>query len=200
MRSLALAACALLLAGCVSTGGPLRPAEAELEARWQAHAQRLAQIAAFSLQGRAADGRGVQADVHWQQFADGGFALRLSGPFGVGALMIRGDAQGAVEIQTRDERIATTDPEAWMRARLGWAFPVRGLRYWILGQPAPALPSQHRLDDQGRLLVLQQGGWRLDYPAYIDAAGLSLPRRLDATQDDRRLKLIIDRWDQWTGA
>lgn len=200
MRLLALAACAVLLAGCISTGGTLRPADAELETRWQNHAQRLAQIQGFSLRGRASDGRGIQADVHWQQLSDGAFALRLTGPFGVGAVMIRGDARGAVEIQTRDERIATADPEGWMRARLGWAFPVRGLRYWILGQPAPDLPSQHRLDDQGRLLTLQQAGWSLAYPEYIDAAGLVLPRRLDATQDDRRLKLVIDRWDEWTGA
>lgn len=204
MRAAALAVCAvLLLAGCASTGGrlqPPQPSETELAARWQVHAARLAQVQSFSLRGRAADGRGVQAEVHWQQAADGSFSLRLAGPFGVGAVLIRGDSLGAVEIQTRDERIQTPDPEAWMRARIGWTFPVRGLRHWILGRPMPEQLARTQLDDDGRLAVLTQGGWQLNYTEYVDSEGLMLPRRLDATQDERRLRIVVDRWEQWSGA
>lgn len=199
-RLFALAVCAFVLAGCATTRAPVRPSDAELDARWQAHAAQLAQVHGFTLQGRAADGGGVQAQVHWQQFPDGRFTLRLSGPFGVGTVLIRGDAQ-RVEIQTRDERLETTDPEAWMRTRLGWTFPVQGLRYWILGQPAPTLAAARpQLDDQGRLLLLEQGGWSLEYREYVDSQGLALPRRLEATQGERRLKLVIDRWESWLTA
>lgn len=194
----ALAACILLLAGCTTPQPqPATPRadDAAINALWQAHAARLTQIQSFTVRGRAADGRGTQADVHWQQFADGRFFLRLAGPFGAGAVQIRGDAQ-AVEIQTRDQRFHTADPEGWMLAHLGWSFPIHGLRHWMLGLPIPQQPAQQVLDDQGRLSMLEQAGWKLGYPVYVDVNGLALPRRLDALQADRRLRLVVDRWEQ----
>lgn len=198
----ALTTGALLLAGCAGTGGlqAPRPSDAEIAARWQAHESRLAQVQAFSLRGRAADGRGVQAEIHWRQAADGSFSLRLAGPFGVGTVLIDGDPEGTVDIRTRDEHIRTADPETWMRARLGWTFPVRGLRHWILGRPMPDQPARTALDEQGRLGTLSQGGWELDYTEYMDADGLALPRRLEATTGERRLRLVVDRWERRTGA
>ncbi len=184
----------LLLGGC-QTWAPSTPASPQqAERAWQAQQTRLRAIEEFGLQGRAADGRGVKADVLWQQHGDGRFDLRLSGPFGVGAVVIRGRAD-QIEIQTRAGRHQTDDPEGWMRSHLGWTFPVQGLRYWILGLPAPDRDAQLSLDAQGRLADLSQDGWTLTYSEYQTVDAIDLPRRLEAAQGERRLRLFIDRWD-----
>lgn len=187
----ALAAVALLLAGC-SSWQP-QPSPTADTGAWQARAARLQTIERFELQGRAADGRGVKADLRWQQHVDNRFDLRLSGPFGAGAVAIAGTPQ-AVEVRTRDGRFETRDPEGWLRQNLGWAFPVTHLRYWALGLPAPDASAQISLDAQGRLAVLSQDGWTLQYSEYTVHNGFDLPRRFEAQQGEVRLRLIVDRW------
>ncbi len=192
----AAALCGTVLLGACQSWAP-QPATSTPAATgiWQQRQAQLEDIRTFSLQGRAADGRGVKADIYWQQRADQSFDLRLAGPFGVGAVAISGTPQQVV-IRTRDGSFETADPEAWMRERIGWAFPVGGLRYWVLGLPIPNNAGQLTLDAQGRLAVLTQAGWTLNYSEYQTQAGLDLPRRFEAQQQDLRLRLVIDRWEE----
>src|SRR3546814_20340657 len=55
-----------------------------------------------------------------------------------------------------------------------------GLRWWVLGLPAPNAPAQIELDAQGRLAALTQVGWTLQYQEYQDVGGIALPRRFEA--------------------
>jgi len=194
VRAVALAG-VVLLSACQSWAPQPATSTAAAAQAWTLRQAQLETIQTFNLQGRAADGRGVKADIYWLQRADQSFDLRLAGPFGVGAVAISGTPQQVV-VRTRDGNFQTADPEAWMRERLGWAFPVRGLRYWVLGLPIPNSPGQITLDEQGRLAVLTQAGWTLNYSEYQTQAGFDLPRRFEAQQQDLRLRLVIDRWSE----
>jgi len=184
-----------LLAGCATLKAP-DLAQASPESRWLERKAVLEQVDRFQLQGRIASGgsMGMKGDLRWQQNADGSFALHLAGPFGAGAVSVAG-SPGRVEVRTREGRQFTTEPELWIRQRLGWTLPISGLRYWALGLPAPQSPAQIELDDEGKITVLEQDGWRLEYDEYLPAGAVSLPRRLQATNAEVTLKLIADRWD-----
>src|SRR3546814_670822 len=119
------------------------------------HHDTLASIQHFTLNGRAASGVGVKADLRWQQFDDGHFEIRIAGPFGAGAVAISGTPDH-VEIRTKYGIEHTDDPQAWLFQRAGWSFPIAGLRWWVLGLPAPNAPAQIELDAQGRLAALTQ--------------------------------------------
>ena len=188
-----LAALGLLLLGACATVAPPTQRE-DGGAAWQRHRQLLATIQTFSLQGRAAGGGGVKADLRWKQEADGRFDVRLAGPFGAGALAIHGNDR-EVEIRSKDGIDVTDDPEAWLYVRAGWTVPIRGLRWWALGLPAPGAPARTRFDEDGRLARLEQDGWTFLYLEYQDAQGFALPRRIEAANDRITLKLIVDRWD-----
>src|SRR3546814_6154436 len=69
-----------------------------------------------------------------------------------------------------------------------------GLRWWVLGLPAPNAPAQIELDAQGRLAALTQVGWTLQYQEYQDVGGIALPRRFEAKNQQITLKLIADEW------
>lgn len=184
------------LGGCVSTGAPPRPDTVSPEAAWQAHAAQLARIDRFLLNGRIASAElDLRADLRWRQSADGRFELRLAGPFGAGAVELRGDPT-LVEVRSSQGSQLTSDPEGWIRQRYGWTLPIAGLRYWTLGLPAPGTPAQQRLDDNGRLAALTQNGWTIDYSEYRRQGEYDLPRRFEARNGRVRLKLLIDRWEE----
>ncbi len=162
-------------------------------ARWHTHRQALAAITHFELNGRAAAGGGVNAELRWKQFDDGHFEIRLAGPFGAGAVAISG-LPNDVEIRSKDGVEQARDPELWLQQRAGWTFPVDGLRWWALGLPAPDSPARTKIDTQGRLAVLEQDGWTLNYREYQDVHGLALPRRFEASCDRIALRILVDRW------
>src|SRR3546814_8377460 len=77
-RHLLRVSTALLVALC-SACATLQPApvdRAGVNAKWRTHHDTLASIQHFTLNGRAASGVDVKADLRWQQFDDGHFEIR----------------------------------------------------------------------------------------------------------------------------
>lgn len=180
----------LLLASCST----LNTRSAESQAAWEARRAQLAQIDRFALQGRIAAGGilGVKGALHWRQNPQD-FSLRMSGPFGAGVVQIAGDASG-VEVRSAEENFRTADPETYLRERLGWTVPLRQLRWWVLGTPAPGSEAKLELDSAGRLLTLEQDGWTVDYAEYQRAGVLDLPRKLELANGEVSVKLVVDAW------
>lgn len=192
----------LLLTACSAqtvrpTPQPARPANPALATLdWETRKARLTTVDRFSLSGRVASSElDLRADLRWRQSPGGVFDMRLSGPFGAGAVELHGDANGGVQIKTPEGTQYTRDPEGWIRTRYGWTLPIRGLRYWALGVPAPGSQAQWTLDPKGRAATLTQNGWQISYPDYQAAGRIDLPRRFDASNGQLRLKLIVDRWE-----
>ncbi|MFA5938477.1 MAG: lipoprotein insertase outer membrane protein LolB [Sinimarinibacterium sp.] len=191
MRLAAALAIVLLVSACAPA--PTRTEPVATELRWSQHREELANILGFALQGRLADSAGRNGELLWRQYADERFELQLNGPFGVGAISIEGGPDG-VWVRTKDGSEFAGDPEAWMQIHLGWHLPLRNMRAWALGIPAPGVVDQLDLDADGHLLDLQQHGWTLRYDGYQRVGLLDLPRKLQAQSDTIRLRLVIDRW------
>ena len=77
---------------------------------------------------------------------------------------------------------------------MGWSFPVRSVRYWLLGLADPATPAVQQSDAAGRLRELRQSGWVVRYEAYAQGAATWLPHKLVVEREDVRLRFVIDRW------
>lgn len=188
---------AALLAGCATLPQGNRQ---QAEQNWAAHRQDISAIDAFDLQARiAGSALGAKADVLWQQAADGSYRIRVSGPFGAGGMSLRGDAH-QVEVTTGEGTFTTANPEDWLRQRMGWTLPLAGLRWWALGLPAPHGPAHVELDDSGKIVVLEQDGWRLTYDSYAAAGRWQLPRRFDAGNGTVSLRVLADQWTPHTAA
>jgi outer membrane lipoprotein LolB len=82
-----------------------------------------------------------------------------------------------------------------MNERFGWSLPVHSMRYWILGVSDPRTVATEAVDDEGLLDVLEQSGWTVRYDGYREASGLVLPRKLEMTSGEVRIKVVADRWD-----
>jgi outer membrane lipoprotein LolB len=184
-----------VLTGCITPRQGL-PALTRTDAE-----ARLATLAGFRFEGRAAirqGDKGVQATLTWvQQGADA--KLRLSGPFGAGAMRVALEGEVLSIEDSRGTRLVGPDAEETLADQIGFSPPISTLRWWLLGLPAPDSLAQLVRDEAGRLTRLLQDGWQVDYLEYRDeplAQGVTaMPRRLRATRDLLDLRLVIDRWN-----
>ena len=198
--SVLLAIGAALLAGCGTLLDllPAMPGVAEPEPAWQTHAEGLSRLRSWSLHGtlavRPAGGDASRVTMRWRQSPDS-YLLRFMGPLGVGLFEVEGSATG-VEARFPDgRRTSAASPEALLEREIGWSVPLQGLRYWIVGTPAPdGAPSKVELDDRGRLARLEQAGWTVVYERYGALDGLPLPERIRFSNASVDATVVVRRW------
>jgi outer membrane lipoprotein LolB len=194
IRGAVLALVAMLLTGCATF---MKNEQKTAQANWTQHRAALAHVDRFVLRARVSSGSmfGMRGDLRWQQNPDGSFELRVSGPFGIGALTIAG-TETEVEVRTKNGVYRTSDPEKWVRDKMGWSFPILGLRYWVMGLPWPHSQSQLELSLDGQAVVLQQDGWRMDYKEYGKQGALTLPKKFEIANPEVKIKVVVDGWDE----
>ncbi len=192
-NSLTCLAAFLLLAGCATMpkGVDLPPMST-----WDERQAVLAEQPRWDFKGRMgvkAGDEGFNAKFYWAQHGDS-FETTVSGPLGIGTVLIEGDERRVVLTDKDGEKTELVNPEAELWYRYGWTIPVGSLRYWALGIPDPRLPSETEFNDEGQLEVLHQGNWTVKISRYREAAGQLMPRTLTATNPDTRVRMVIDRW------
>jgi outer membrane lipoprotein LolB len=152
---------------------------------------------AFVLSGRISlreHDRLLSASIRWTHDKAHDDILLLS-PLGQGVMRIERDADGA-SLQTADGRLVrAADAENLAWEATGWRIPVDGLVHWVRGIAAPGPAALAERDKGGRLSVLTQQEWRIEFGAYFDAPDDRLPRRIVLTRPELELKLQVDAWD-----
>lgn len=134
------------------------------------------------------------ARFSWDNHLDN-FVIRLSGPFGQGAVVLTREGD-TVTLRDGKQTRQANSPEELLYHALGWSLPVSGLKWWIMGLPAPHTPVDHQENGaQGELLQLAQMGWHLQYHNYGQSEGYPLPGKLVGTREDIKFTLLIKRWD-----
>jgi outer membrane lipoprotein LolB len=182
---LVLAGCAVLGA-CVTAHRPAAPAVG-----WGQRAADLQRLQDWQLDGRAAvavGNQGWQATLHWTEHADAA-ELRLAGPFGVGAMVLKQTPEG---VSLNGSTHADTLTQ--VQDTLGFELPIEHLRYWLLGVPDPAGAFDLTRNGQDRASTLTQDGWRIDYDRYMPVGGDALPSLLVLTRDAVRVRIAVDHW------
>ena len=180
----------LLCAGCAVTpkqpaGAPANVDLAQLD-QWQARGR-------LGVSGPETGGSG---SFDWQQRGDR-TDLQIRGPVGIGSvrLQLRGDpASPDLELETGDGRkLESTDAWNELESRLGVQVPAGSLRYWILGVAAPGEHVWHEAAPDGSVM-LEQGGWRIDYQRYSTEPGARVPVKMSASNGAARVRIVVDRW------
>jgi len=181
-----------------------RPPAAELEQLWQGHAATLTSLTYWELRGRLAvrvDERGGQAALSWSREA-ARHVIRLNGPFGSGAVRIVQDSSGARLQDAENRELAAGSAEELLLLYTGWNLPVVNLDWWLRGLPVPELDAERELDEAGRLRVLRQQGWEVQYQQYARIDRYDLPQRLtltraaDTAAPAMEARFVIDRWQR----
>jgi outer membrane lipoprotein LolB len=184
----------LWLAGCAAPVPEPVPVSSQEQVRQQ---QKLEQIDAWRLQGRMAVINGVEAwhmNLDWQQRQEE-YQIELWGPFGSGRVQLQGDEKGVRLFDSQQQIYYADDPENLLFEHTGVKMPVSGLRYWILGLTDPRYSQEQSFRDAaGRLTVVQQDNWQVEFKRYSRVDGMDLPDRLSVDKQDLLVKLVVDNW------
>ena len=186
---------AMLLVACATRPVAVTPLDAAQQATL------LRAMSAFTLEGRVAvraGEEGWQASVRWRQ-RDDISEVRLSGPFGAGALQLRFDGSELTLTTARGQVLRGEEASRVLRQQLGFDPPIAELRHWLLADAGPAdATAQVEAGANGRPATLVQQDWQLEFGDYrqqqLDRSAVQMPRRIVATRGDVRLRLVVDGW------
>jgi outer membrane lipoprotein LolB len=202
IRSLTLVLAMLLLGGCSQLGGVVDRQQAQ--SLWQQQQQALHLYDTWNIHARSVitlEREVYHVGIRWQRDKER-YKLLLEAPFGQGVFRLDSVTGSAEQYRLRlpDGRsLSSASAEGLLEQMLGWSIPVSGLEFWIRGLPHPDSEFRHRLDGQGRIKSIAQGGWNIQYVDYFaPEAHFSLPRRIELSRDQLVLKLVIERWQQST--
>lgn len=146
----------------------------------------------FELTGRIAARYRDEASsgtLAWRHRAAGDDVL-LSSPFGQGLARITRDGETVTLVTGDDKRYSAADAETLTEQVLGFRLPLRGLADWVRARPATDAPAQAEYAQDGRLLSLEQRGWRIEYTSYEGAR----PKVLKLNYPGLELRLAISEW------
>lgn len=116
--------------------------------------------------------------------------LLLSSPFGQGLARISRDGESVTLVAGDDKRYTAADAETLTEQVLGFRLPLRGLADWVRARPATDAPAAAEYAQDGRLLTLEQHGWRIEYLNYEGTR----PTRLKLSYPGLELRLAISDW------
>lgn len=189
-----LAVILLLLSGCATYVPNDDPARLQ---RWHLRQVAMQDLSVWQVDGRTAvssDQGGGKLALRWSQ--DGRhFDIRLMTFFGQQQARLEGVSGGHSRLLRPDQPPVQADNEdQLMQEALGWSLPLTGLRYWVMGLAQPGVALRKAVDNQGRLIWLEQDGWRIDYTSYQSVAGLSLPHKLRLKHGQLSARLVLDSW------
>ena len=128
-----------------------------------------------------------QASIVWAHDL-GSDEIKLSGPLGQGATVIRLSSDEVIIDRGDGKVLSSRQPEDFINQQLGLAVPVRSLRYWVVGLPEPSTTFVLTTDG------FVQSGWLIEYKQEQVVNSELLPRKISVTNEQVKLKLMIDQW------
>ncbi len=188
---------ALLLAACASVP-PYEdePTPAEKLRLYETRAAEVEDRAQWSLDGKLAvsDGEdGGSGRVEWHS-RPGLSEINFTGTLGRGAWQLDIAPGHAVLQLANGETWQARDVGVLVRRHVGWTVPVDALSWWVRGLAAPGPVERRDLDAGGRMTLLSQHGWEVEYRHYEDFDGMALPTRLEARNGERQVKFVMREW------
>jgi outer membrane lipoprotein LolB len=174
----------LMLSGCSTV--PVEP---------EVHYSKIAREHLYQMERWSFDGRlaltgkndSWSASINWGHRPDDE-KIKLSGPWGQGATVIQltGDL---VTIDRGDGQAQSSEqPEEFINQQLGVFVPVHSLRYWVVGLPEPTSAFVETASG------FRQAGWFIEYKQMQSVDNQSMPRKITVTNEQVKLKLVIDQW------
>jgi outer membrane lipoprotein LolB len=166
----------------------------------QAYQQRVGKLNAIQEWGLLAkisldDGdQGGSGKLQWR-VEPGGSELDFHGALGRGAWHLQIEPGHAVLTEANGDIQSASSVNALLQDRMGWPIPVEALQWWVRGLAAPGEVEDQQIDSEGVLISMRQFGWNVEYSRYDNSAVVAMPKRLNATMNDYRVKLAVSRWN-----
>ena len=146
----------------------------------------------FDLSGRIAARHGADGftgNLAWRH-APSGDEMLISTPLGQGVARIVREGE-AVQLTTAEgKQYRAADAESLTERTLGFRLPLEGLADWVQGRPSSDVPARVDKAPDGKLRMLEQRGWQVEYQEYDGVR----PSLLRLSFQGVELRLAISQW------
>lgn len=171
-------------------------------ADWADRSRQLSRFDQWRLMGKLAvrqpSDSGTALINHWIQSGEA-YDLALSSSFlGMGSTTLKG-VPGFIELtMPNGDTYRSGEPEALVEAATGWQLPLNHLTWWIRGLPAPGDDFRLLFDENSQLAMIRQAGWEIRYDRWQQFLENqpTLPARITALKDDKRVRLVVSEWSE----
>lgn len=188
---------ALAMLGCATmTSTP--PADTQAQHLFTKHLAALEKIKNFAIKGRIGiqtNPKGFSGSLQWQHNPDAD-NIALFSPLGSQIANISKSASEITLIDAGGHNYTAQSAEALTQMTMGWSLPLTGLSDWALGRPTKSPIKSKTLDTEGRLAILEQDGWKIEYSDYLSYGAYTLPGKIFLKSDQLNLKLLVEEWQQ----
>lgn len=200
-RSLATFALIWLVAtatGCATTQHKQASTQANAK-----HFAALKTINTFTLKARIGiqmPRRGYSGALTWQHQGKQTDDITVYSPLGSQVASISQTANHAKLTNQKGQTFEANSAAQLIKTHLGWTLPVEQLNHWLLANPQTrntgitGITGIKQFDAQGRLTMLTQQGWTIQYKQYSNWNGIDLPSKVFIKSKDFSLKLIANDW------
>jgi outer membrane lipoprotein LolB len=185
----------------ISACAPLRQQPTSLDVDpdliWQERQIELRQLTKWEIRGRTAITQGDEAwnaGLNWRENS-GIYRIKLMGPFSQGGIHLDGTPEQVVLTLSDGEMVAAATPEALLTRTFNLKFPISALRDWVRGLPYEGTPYQTAdIDNQGRLIRLEQQEWLIEYQRYESYGQRQMPAKIFISNPEFSLRLVVNNW------
>jgi outer membrane lipoprotein LolB len=153
---------------------------------------RVPQDVEFDLAGRLAVRYGSEAfsgNLAWRH-APSADELLITSSLGAGVARLVREGNALVLTTAEPKEYRGSDAQTLTEQVLGFRLPVAGLTDWVRGRASAKEPARTEYDDAGRLRLLEQAGWKVEYLEYQ----AERPARLRLSYPGIELRLAIAQW------
>ena len=165
---------------------------------WLTHKKALADVQDWQFSGRfgaKTDTENWNGSISWSQHNQQ-YKINISGPLSSGSIQLEGaDNISQLKLSEKDSFV-DTDPQSLLQTHTGLKLPVKELRFWLLGLPAP---DSHydaiEINAAGQINHLKQNHWQINFKRYTSVNGKMLPNKIFLKNHEINVRLIIQKWE-----
>lgn len=189
---------ALSLSSCASISTQPKPATtAKPSVLHMQHMEAIGNIQQFSLKGRLGvitKPKSFSASLAWQHSPELD-NVDIYSPLGGKVANISKTSEQVTLTENEEKVTSEKDVETLTENTLGFKLPLSGLSFWALGRPSnEGIVNLMTWDDNGRVNLLHQNGWVIEYNNYTANGDVTLPNKVTLKNDQITIKLIVDKW------
>jgi len=190
--------CIIILSGC-SLSKQSNHNDLTQMRDWSTHLQKIDQLSTWSLKGKLAiyiEDERQSANIYWQQEKDN-YYIQLTSFIGTHLLSIKKNQQIVEIINNEGDKFTGKDTKTLIQnISPGLHLPISALQEWVKGNPVDATFQLNSEQNVNTLLGQDNNHqfWYITYQQYQVFSGISLPRKIELTRDNIRLKIMINQW------
>lgn len=125
------------------------------------------------------------------------YHIALIAPLWQGRLDLYGEGPDVVLKTSNGKTLYGESAQNLIYKATGFIVPIEDLSRWVKGIPGVHPQVEVTYNNDGTIATLKQADWNIEYLGYQPYKQTVMPRKLRATNNDLKIKIVIKEWQTY---